>query len=77
MKDESNKVEIIKQVDYLDLEGKFILVRVGNNDKPASTKDIKEVTEKLEKMFSDNKINCLTFVTHHAVNIDIIEKRGI
>lgn len=60
-----------------DLENKFLLVRVGTNDRPAKDIDIKEVQEKLEKMLKDNNVNCLTFVTHHAVSIDILEKKGI
>lgn len=67
----------IEQISCPDLENKFLLVRVGDAGRPASEEDIKEVTEKLEKMFDENGINCLTLVTHHAVSVEIIEKQGI
>jgi len=60
-----------------DLENKFLLVRVGDVVSPATKEEINDVRDKLENMFEENNINCLTFVTHHAVSIDIIEKKGI
>lgn len=74
--DDDNEMEIEK-INCEDLENKFLLVRVGDADSPATTEDINEITEKLEKMFKVNGINCLTFVTHHAVTVNIIEKQGI
>jgi hypothetical protein len=76
-KEKKIEAEIVQQISCPDLEGKFVLVRVGDNHRPATTDDIDEITEKLEKMFEENGINCLTFVTHHAISIDLIEKRGI
>jgi hypothetical protein len=60
-----------------DLENKFLLVRVGNNEKPASDAQIKEVRDMIDDLIQRNGINCLPLVTHHAVTVDIIEKRGI
>lgn len=56
-----------------DIEGKFILVRVGSEDRPAGGEDIEEVENKLTKLLDDNKINCAVLVTHHAVAVDLIE----
>ena len=59
----------IKRFNHLD--GKFLLVRVGDRDRPAEESDIKEISEKLIKLFEENDINCVTFVTHHAVSIEV------
>lgn len=67
----------IEKISCEDLENKFILVRVGNNDRPAVEAEMKEVKEELDRIFDENGINCLLFVTHHAISIDIIEKRGV
>ena len=75
-----NKVKAktkIEKTSCKDLENKFVFVRVGNNDKPAETKQIAQVKEELDRIFAENGIDCLLFVTHHAVSIDIIEKKGI
>jgi len=71
------EAEVIEKISCPDLENKFILVRVGDAARPATEDDIKEVTDKLENMFEQNGINCLTFVTHHAVSVEIIEKQEI
>jgi hypothetical protein len=67
----------IEQTNCKDLENKFVFVRVGNNDEPATCEQITQVKEELDRIFSENGINCLLFVTHHAVSIDIIEKKGV
>lgn len=60
-----------------DLENKFLFVRVGTVDEPATDEQIAEVGEKLEKLLEEAGVNCITFVTHHAVTVEIIEKKGI
>ena len=67
----SQKVEVEKS-EFLNVEGKFLLVRVGTDIAPASDEQIEEVRKGLEKLFDKNKVNCLTYVTHHAVSIDVI-----
>ena len=62
---------------FKDLEGKFLLVRVGNDALPANTDQIEDVRKKLVKLFEENNINCVTFVTHHYVDMTIIEKDKI
>jgi hypothetical protein len=54
-----------------DLEGKFLLVKVGNKENPASNEDISDIEKKLIALFTKNNVNCLAFVTHHAVTIDM------
>lgn len=67
----SSQVVVVK---FEDLEGKFLLVKVGNEAHPASDEDIKDVVTKLTGLLEDNGINCLAFVTHHAVEMELIEK---
>ena len=63
---------IVRRFDSLD--GKFLLVKVGNDAHPASCQDIKDIENKLIGLLEENNVNCLVFVTHHAVEIEIIEK---
>jgi len=64
------------KISCADLENKFLLVRVGNNDKPASLEQIKEVRDLVDDLIQRNGINCLPLVTHHAVSVEIIEKKN-
>lgn len=66
----------VKLQKLKDLEGKFLLVKVGNPKQPATENQIKDVQEKLIELLDANNINCVTFVTHHAVAMEIIEKQN-
>jgi len=68
-KDDLDKDVNIKNFD--NLEGKFLLVRVGNDKKPATQEQIDNVESSLLGLFEKNNVNCLTFVTHHAVDVTI------
>ena len=72
-KKENIKTEDIEKIIYLDIEGKFLHIKVGDENSPASTKEVNDIEEKITKLFNENNINCVSFVTHHAVNIDIID----
>jgi len=69
-----SKGKVISITKFKDLEGKFLHVKVGHENRPAEVKDIESIQEQLINLFAKNNVNCLTFVTHHAVEIDIIEK---
>lgn len=71
-KERSKKNISINKFD--DIEGKFLLVKVGSKEEPANDSQIEAVRDKLEKFLLDNNVSCLVFVTHHAVDIKIIEK---
>lgn len=71
-KDSNGKAISITKIK--GLEGKFLHVKVGDVDRPATDEDIESIQEKLIALFESNNVNCLTFVTHHAVDMDIIEK---
>lgn len=66
-------IDIKEDIEFKDLEGKFMLVTVGNNEKPANSDDINEIESKLLKLLEDNNINCAIFVTHHLVDIKIVK----
>jgi len=59
---------------FNDLEGKLLLVKVGNDDRPATDADIEDIESKLTSLLEENNIDCLAFVTHHAIEFEIIEK---
>ena len=59
-------------VNINSLDGKIILINVGTPEDPASDDDIDNVKERFEKLLEDHGINCLVYVTHHAVNIKIV-----
>ena len=65
----------VKLQKLKDLEGKFLLVKVGNASQPATQSQIDDVQDKLVNLLDSNNINCLVFVTHHAVSMEIIEKQ--
>ena len=70
----TNKGKSISITKFKDLEGKFLHVKVGHENRPATVEDIESIQQQLVALFERNNVNCLTFVTHHAVEMDIIEK---
>ncbi len=69
--DKNNKIKAYK---FKDLEGKFLHIKVGTQSEPATDPQIKDVEKQIIDLFEKNNINCLTFVTHHAISMEIIEK---
>ncbi len=67
----SSQVVVVK---FEDLEGKFLLVKVGNDAHPATSEDIEDIGTKLTGLLEENGVNCMAFVTHHAVEMEIVEK---
>jgi len=65
--------ENINELTFIDIEGKFIHIRVGNEENPASAGEVKDIENKIANLFEENNINCVSFVTHHAVDINIVE----
>ena len=70
----TNKGKTISITKFEDLEGKFLHVKVGHEDRPATVEDINSIQEQLVALFEKNNVDCLAFVTHHSVSMDIIEK---
>lgn len=67
--------ESITRANCVDLDGKLLHVRVGDENKPATNDDIVAMEENLEDLFKG--IDCLVLVTHHAVSVEIIEKKNV
>lgn len=59
---------------FKELENNFLLVKIGSNEYPAKKEDIQEIQDKLTKIFAENSVNCIAFVTHHLVDMQIIKK---
>lgn len=69
--DKNKKIK--KKIDiFSNLQGKFIQIKVGNNDRPATDAEIDELQNKFDKCMKENEIDCIAFVTHHAVEIKVI-----
>lgn len=66
------KVKDVEKMLKFDIEGKFLLIRVGSKEHPADTDDIENVEEKVRKLLDDYGINCAALVTHHEVDVSII-----
>ena len=52
-------------------EEDILVVKVGTDDRPASSEDIQSVVESMEKVVK-NKDTCI--VTHHAINFSILKR---
>ncbi len=77
-KEENNltkKNTSIKAKTFKDLEGKFLLVKVGTPESPATNSQIENVQKQLTQLLEENNINCVVFVSHHAIEMEIIEKQ--
>jgi len=62
----------ISSTPVSSLNGRFLLVNVGSEERPADEKDIKEIEDKFLKLLEENNVNCLVFVTHHLVKMTMI-----
>ena len=59
------------------MKKEFWLVRVGTDERPASSDDIKSVRQEYEQLFESSsslKENVDLIVTHHAVRMDVFQK---
>lgn len=70
---DKEKVAIdMSSIPFFNLQGRFVHVTVGNNERPATSDDIQDIQEKLENLAESNGIECLFFVTHHAVEVKFV-----
>jgi hypothetical protein len=54
------------------LDGRFLIIKVGTPESPASQEMIDGIQNELSELMEDNEVNCLIWVTHHAVEVQII-----
>lgn len=68
----ADKAEVVAKIDKF--VERIILVKVGNNDRPAEAEDIEDMAKVMESALrSENAAGDLaTLVTHHAVQIENI-----
>ena len=69
--DNSEKISVNSK-NFMEIEGRFMLVKVGTSEQPAEDDEIEKIEKKLKDLFENNGINCVAFVTHHAVDITMI-----
>jgi len=70
-KTEKSGVSIKKPKKY-DIEGKFIHIKVGDSINSASNEDITIISNMVDEIIKSKGIDCILFVTHHAVDIDVV-----
>ena len=62
-----------------DIEGKFLHVKVGNDklaeDGEALRAEIEKVEKQISTLIDGNNVNCLVFVTHYAVDVQVVESK--
>jgi hypothetical protein len=68
----SKKLKKKEKDIFNSLQGKFIHIKVGSDVKPSTDDDINSLQDKFDKYMEDNDIDCIAFVTHHAVEIHVI-----
>ncbi len=64
-------VDCISEIEYLKIEdGSFLVVKIGSDDRPASTQDIEDVQNCIKKL---NMPKLRYLVTHHLVDFQVIK----
>lgn len=60
--------------NFATLNNRLLIVKVdtGNLSPEEADTEIKKVETTLGKLFEDNKVNCLLYVTHHKFQVEII-----
>ena len=75
----AEETPVEKLIEFCDLEGKFLHIRVGDasetqwRESTFCDREVRKVEDKILELLERNEINCLVFVTHYAVEINIIE----
>lgn len=70
----------LKKTDFKELDGKLLHIQVGDSSWGSETlnsellqKEIKYVENQILSLMNNNDINCLVWVTHPFIKINIIE----
>ena len=67
-----NANKIAEAEVFPGLQGKFLLVKVGNHQRPATQELIDKVQSDLVELFEENNIDCVAYVTHEAITMEVI-----
>ena len=75
VKPKTKSVKTIKPKDIkaksFTIDGKFVHIKVGNEINSASDSEIASIEGKITEIIESNNIECIVFVTHHAVDINV------
>ena len=75
VKPKTKSVKVIKPKDIkaksFTIDGKFVHIKVGNEINSASDSEIASIEGKIAEIIESNDIECIVFVTHHAVDINV------
>lgn len=70
---ESIQKQMKNPVKKSHLEGKLLWIKLGDDNNPASAEEIQAMTEKVEALMKYHKVNCMSLITHHSAEINVIE----
>lgn len=75
MKDNNDSIDkkVKSDIEYKDIKGRLLHIKIGDADSPATSDDILDLQGRIEEILEKNSVDCLALVTHHAVQIDIVE----
>ena len=62
--------ELTVRKKEFSIEGRLVHICVGDEQKPANDEDINKIEENIKKAIPDD-IECIIFVTHHAVKVTV------
>jgi hypothetical protein len=60
----------IKEIPLKSLKNKLLIVKVGNDERPAGPKDIKDTKKVFKKALKG--VKCRILVTHHALSVRVV-----
>jgi len=69
--------KIFEKVEFEDLEGKLLLVKIGSNERRATDKELTLFQSRIEKEIRKNQVNCIVLVADHTTTVQIIEKQPL
>jgi hypothetical protein len=61
---------IVKSKKLKDLKDRFIIVQVGDSERPATADEIKDMRKQFKHALRG--IKCRVLVTHHAVRVKVV-----
>ncbi|MHA2279937.1 MAG: hypothetical protein ACXAC5_03550 [Promethearchaeota archaeon] len=76
-------IDLISEIEHVNVtDHSFMIVKVGTEDRPATTTDIENIRQDMKQLFDDvRKLNpdfpriaCL--ITHHAVEFKLFTCQG-
>ena len=66
----------ITSIPIYQLKDNILIVKVGNEDRPAGPDDITQVRNELTKILKDFE-GCRVLVIHHAIDFQLLSTKGL